>query len=125
MGLLTDIAKVKLVSGGEEDIQALAADDPVVLQVMDQVELQVSESTYGRFTQIAQTYLAAHFLKMAFNSANADGKLSGETIGGISQEFTLPYFTTKTVLGATQYGMQFLEYRNMVLPAVQVVPIIS
>jgi hypothetical protein len=122
MSALTDLSKIQEIARGEPVIQALDDNDEVVTLVLDQVALEVPESVFGRFTELAQRYLAAHLLKMAHNSANADGKLASETVGSVSQSFTLPYFTTKTVLGATQYGMEFLELRNRVIVPARFAP---
>jgi len=121
MALKTDLNKVKAIASGTEGIECLNDTDKLVKQVFDLVAVQVSESAFGNFCEQAQTYLAAHYLSLAFNSANADGKLSSQSIGGISETYTLPYLTTKSILGSTQYGMQYMEIRNSCVAGVRMI----
>jgi len=66
----------------------------------------------GKFkskTEAAQTYFVAHILSVAFTVAGGQGPLSSESIGGITQSFTLPYLNQQTVIASTQYGLMYLE----------------
>lgn len=111
----TTLNNIQAITRGESSIQSLVDTDPLVVAVLDAVDLQVEEALYGRLTEVAQRYLAAHFLSQALTEAGGRGPLASETIGGISQAWTLPYLNIHSVLGSTQYGMQFLEYRAMVV----------
>lgn len=122
MAALTNLNNIKAISKGDEKIQALNDTDPVVLAALSLVELEVPQAKFGTYTEMAQRYLAAHLIAMANESSEGKGNLSSETIGGISQSWTLPYLNTKSVLGSTQYGMQFIELRRRVIVPAIVVP---
>lgn len=118
----TTLKNVKAITRGEADIQRLNDSDELVTLVLAQVAKQVEESIYGDLQEPAQRYLAAHFLSQALNDPGGRGPLSAESVGGVSQSWTLPYLNRKDVLGATQYGMQFLSYRDMVVVPARAIP---
>ena|SRR5215208_265149 len=101
---------------------ALVDGDPLVEDVLAQVELEVQESIFGRFTERAQRFLAAAMLAQVFQEPEGRGALSSETVGGVTQSWTMPNLNMKTQIGATQYGLRFIEIRNMVIPPAAMVP---
>lgn len=121
MPALTDLVNVKSIARGDARIQALAADDVLVTNVLTQVAIDVQAAVFGVYTEVAQRYLAAHYLSQALQDAAGRGALSSEAVGSVSQSWGMPYLPQKSVLGSTQYGMQFLQFRNMVLPAIALV----
>lgn len=114
MALQTSLQKIKDIARGDQAIQCLSDDDPLVSLVLNDVALWVDENRFGNFTEMAQRYAAAHFLAQANTNEGGKGPISSESIGGISQTFTLPYLNQKTVLAATQYGLHYLEIRKSV-----------
>lgn len=116
--MATTLDNIKQVAQGDYDIQDLHDSDPAVVQVLADVERIVPERL-GDHREMAQRYLAAHFLSVAFAASGGQGPLSTESIGGISQSFTLPYLNQKTVIASTQYGLQYLELMRMfTVPAI-------
>jgi hypothetical protein len=113
MSALTTLERIKLTAKDDASIQALDASDPAVLMILDDVDLAVQESIFGSYTELAQRYLATHFLSLQSQPVGGRGPLSSYSIGGISRTFTLPYINQKTVLGSTQYGLMFMEIRDM------------
>lgn len=123
MAALTTLARIKAIAQQDAYIQGLSADSDAVVMVLEDVALHVTESVFGSYTEIAQRYLAAHFLSAAGQAAGGQGPLSSESLGGVSQSFTLPYLNRQTVLGMTQYGNQYLEYeRKCIVPFRVVMP---
>lgn len=116
MAAKTSLANIKVVAKADANIQGLQDADPLVALVLEQVDRHVPEGVFGTFTEEAQRYLGAHLLSMAFQPEGGRGPLSTESIGGVSQGFTLPWLNQKTVLGGTQFGLHFLEIRNRVVP---------
>lgn len=112
MTLLTTIDDVKAVAQSDTNIQGLTGTELAVTNAMDLAEQMVDETRYLGLTKTAQTYLVAHILSLAFTEAGGRGPLSSESIGGISQSFTLPYLNQHTVLASTQYGLMYLEMRR-------------
>lgn len=123
MPALTTLSNIKAIAVDDLGIQSLSDGDPVVAMILDQVALEVPESVFTTMTEPAQRYLAAHYLSQAFQDAAGRGALSSESIGGVSQSWTMPDLNIKGALGATQYGKQFLEYRaKRIVPAYGVQP---
>lgn len=123
MAALTSLDNIKAITRGEDGIQQLQDTDIVVQQALADVDELVKPEIFGNKTEIAQRYLAAHFLSQALTDSGGRGPVSSETIGGISRSWTLPYLNQKSVLGATQYGMQYLEIRRAVVPPVTLVKV--
>lgn len=118
--MATTLDNIKLITQDDDNIQGLHDSDPAVVQVLADVEKYVPER-FGDYREMAQRYLAAHFLSIAFAASGGQGPLSTESIGGVSQSFTLPYLNQKTVIASTQYGLQYLEIRDMfTVPALMV-----
>ncbi len=113
----TTLDRVKLIAKDDSGIQALSDSDLEVIMVLEDVALAVIEAVFGSYTEMAQRYLAAHFLSLANQPVGGRGPLSSYNMGGISRTFTLPYLNQKTVLGSTQYGLMFMEIRDMTIPA--------
>ena len=112
----TTLARVKLIAKDDAGIQALSESDPEVIMVLEDVAMAVEDVTFHSYTEMAQRYLAAHFLSLANQPVGGRGPLSSYSIGGVSRTFTLPYLNQKTVLGSTQYGLMFMELRDMLVP---------
>ena len=109
MAVLTTIDKVKLVTRDDANIQALVANDPAVTQALNDADLLVPSGFTDEITELMQRYLCAHLLSLAFQAVGGQGPLSSESIGGVTQSFTLPYLNQKTVYGSTQYGLHYLD----------------
>lgn len=112
---LISLADVQAIAQGDPFISALRESDPVVKLVFEFVDLIVEESTFLSKTKLAQTYYAAHLFALAGTEAGGKGPVSSETIGGITQSFTLPYLNRHTVIASTQYGLMYLELRDHVV----------
>lgn len=121
---LTTLTRIKLVAKDDAGIQALSASDPEVIMVLEDVALWVIEAKFGTYTELAQRYAAAHFLSIANQPVGGRGPLSSESVGGVSQTFTLPYLNQKTVLGSTQFGLMYMEcVRRNIVPIDVIVPL--
>ena len=105
----TTLSSIKLIAKSDTGIQALSADDPEVVMVINDVCDWIAKAKFGETTEMAQRYAAAHFLSLANQPVGGRGPLSSENVGGISQSFTLPYLNQKTVFGSTQFGLFYLE----------------
>lgn len=114
MAVLTTIANIKAISKNEAKIQNLPDSDPLWGLVLSDVEKQVGEEQFGSLTEIAQRYLAAHFVSVALDGVV--GELASTSVGGISQSFTVPYLNRRDVYGATQFGMEFVRIRDTCIP---------
>jgi len=120
---LATLDDVKAIAGKDDNIQALHASDPVVIFAINLAEKMAPEGKFKTLTLEAQTYLAAHLMSLANTVAGGQGPLSSETIGGISQAFTLPYLNQTTVIASTQYGVMYLEMmRSVVVPVRTIKP---
>ena len=122
MSLVT-IDDVKAIAGDDETIQAIDGTDRVFTIVDAYVTKVVTEAVYGELQFDAQLYLMAHMLSMSGQPVGGRGPLSSESIGGISQSFTLPWLNRTTVLGGTQFGIMHLEIRNQVVAAFRVITV--
>ena len=120
---ITTLARIKLVSKNDVGIQALSDTDEEVVMTLEDVARYVTKEVFGEDTEAAQRYAAAHFLSLANQPVGGRGPLSSMSIGGISRSFTLPYINQKTLFGATQYGLMYLEFlaRNVV-PFAVIIP---
>lgn len=112
----TTLTNIKLIAKDDTGIQSLSDTDDEVVLVLADVALHVTDIVFGSYQEMAQRYLAAHFLSLAKQPVGGRGPLSSYSIGGISRTFTLPYLNQKTVLGSTQYGLMFMELRDMAIP---------
>jgi len=112
--------EIKKISQSDNNIQALHSSDELVIFAINLAEEMAPDGKFGSKANAAQRYLAAHILSLAYTVAGGQGPLSSETIGGISQSFTLPYLNQQTVIASTQYGLMYLEMVNSVT-----VPILS
>lgn len=113
MAALTTLANIKAIAQDDPNIQALTGTEDVVVQVLKDVDHFVKKAVWGDTTELAQRYLAAHLLSAAYLPVGGRGPLSSVSIGGVSRSFTLPYINQKTVLGSTQYGLMYMELRDM------------
>ncbi len=123
MAALATLDDVKAVSRDNSNIQNLHQANRAVINAMSLADQLIKVGQYGNLTKDAQTYFVAHILALAFTESGGKGPLSSESIGGISQSFTLPYLNQKTVLASTQYGLMFLELRDHInVPAIVIHP---
>lgn len=127
MAALTTLTRIQLIAGDDSFIQGLNATDPVVEMILDDVDRHIKVEDYGSDTEAAQRYCAAHWLSISNQPVGGRGPLSSVSIGGISRSFTLPYLNRKEVYGATQFGLQYMEFvrRNVfafrvIIPALNV-----
>lgn len=111
----TSLANIKLIAKDDTGIQAAIVTDADVVLILADAALLVTDSVFGDYQEMAQRYLCAHFLSLSRQPVGGRGPLSSYNIGGISRSFTLPYLNQKTVLGSTQYGLNFMELRNMTI----------
>ncbi len=109
---LTTLTNIKIIAKDDAYIQSLTDGDPEVVLILSDVARHVTVEIFGDDTEAAQRYLAAHFMSISKQPVGGRGPLSSINIGGISRSFTLPYLNQKTVYGATQYGLMFLEFLN-------------
>lgn len=123
MSFLPTIADVQAIAVDDTFIQGLAGTEVVWDNMVTFVDKVVRIDEYGTLEFDAQLYLAAHILSMANQPVGGRGPLSSESIGGISQSFTLPWLNRTTVLGGTQFGIMHLQIRDMVIETVRVIKI--
>jgi len=109
MASSTTLDKVKAITRKDPNIQDLHASDDAVVFALVLAEEMAPLGKFKSKTEAAQTYLVAHILSVAFTVAGGQGPLSSESIGGITQSFTLPYLNQQTVIASTQYGLMYLE----------------
>ncbi len=109
---LTTLDNIKAITQDDSNIQGLHDSDKAVVQALDDVALIVPEGKFGAMAEIMQRYLCAHLLSVAFQAVGGQGPLSSESVGGISQSFTLPYLNQKAVYGSTQYGLHYMDLLN-------------
>lgn len=123
MAALTTLADVKAVAQKSPEIQAMHKGDLAVKNALALAEKNITEERFGAQAFDAQTYFVAHILALAATEAGGKGPLSTESIGGVSQSFTLPYLNQHTVIASTQYGLMYLEIRdNVTVPAMIIKP---
>lgn len=124
MAVLATLDDVKAVSRADSNIQALHESNTAVVNALALADQMVKPTHFGALTKDAQIYYVAHILALAFTEAGGKGPLSSESIGGVTQSFTLPYLNRRTVIASTQYGLMFLELRaQVVVPAIVVPPV--
>lgn len=123
MTYLPTLAEVQAVAQDDASIAALTGSETVWTLVQAFVNKIVTDTVYGDLEKEAQLYLSAHMLSMANQPVGGRGPLSSESIGGIAQSFTLPWLNRTTVLGGTQFGIMYLEIRNMVVAPIRVITI--
>ena len=113
MAYLPTLAEVKSVAQQDAFIQAVTEVDTIWLVIIALVEKRVKEFPYGELQKEAQIYLTAHGLTMANQAIGGQGPLSSESVGGLSQSFTLPWLNQTLVEGGNQYGLAFLSLVNL------------
>jgi len=123
MVALTTLKDVKAIARADDTIQALHETDTAFVNALALADQIIKDTYFGTLTKDAQTYYVAHILALAATEAGGRGPLSSESIGGVTQSFTLPYLNQRTVIASTQYGLMFLELRNHVnVPAMVIKP---
>ena len=124
MAIDPTLAEVKAITLDDTFIQAIPSEsDPTWVRMEAYVDRTVRDDPYGVLKPDAQLYLMAHLLSMSNNPIGGKGPLSSDSVGGISQSFTLPWLNRTTVLGGTQFGIMFLEIRNQIVAPFRVVTI--
>lgn len=123
MAVLATLEDVKAVTRGSPDVQALHVSDIAVINAFAFADKLITAERYGTQEKEAQIYFVAHILSLATTNAGGQGPISSESIGGVTQSFTLPYLNRKTVLASTQYGLMFIEIRENVTPPAMVIKI--
>lgn len=112
----TNLVNIQLIAKDDAGIQASLPTDADVLLILSDLALLVTDTVFGDYQEMAQRYLGAHFLSLSRQPVGGRGPLSSYSIGGINRSFTLPYLNQKTVLGSTQFGLNFMELRDMSIP---------
>ena len=124
MAIVPTLAEVKAIAVDDAFIQAIADETNATwVRIEAYVDRTVKEDPYGDLKADAQLYLMAHMLSMANQPVGGRGPLSSESIGGISESFTLPWLNRTTVLGGTQFGIMHLEIRSQVVAAFRIIKI--
>lgn len=124
MAIEPTLAEVKSITLDDTFIQAIPDEnDTTWVTASAYVDRTVKDFPYGDLKKDAQLYLMAHLLAMAKVPIGGRGPLSSESVGGVSQSFTLPWLNRTTINGGTQFGLMYLEIRNQVVPPFAVVKI--
>lgn len=72
----------------------------------------VNTNVWGAKANFAQALYTAHLISTG-NSGASSGSLSSDKVGDLSQNYSTQ--TSDTSLGATSYGLQFLQLRKSLL----------
>lgn len=116
MATSVTLDQVKVVAQQDAYIQSLADGDARFTQLLAAADKFVHSEYFGELRETAITYLTAHLLSSSKQDSGGRGPLSSISIGGISRTYTLPYLNQKTILGMTQYGLMYMELRDMCIP---------
>lgn len=87
---------------------------------LDDAGLIVLESKFNTLTDIATSYLAAHYLAVGDNTAAGDtssgGSITARAVGSVSESFGSAPINNLAdqLLSSTSYGLQYLRYRKLV-----------
>jgi len=123
MAFLPTLEEVQAVAQDDAFIQAVVITDPIWLVIIAMVEKRVKEFPFGELQKEAQIYLTAHGLSMANQPVGGRGPLSSESIGGITESFTLPWLNQTLVEGGTQFGLTYLSLVNATTIPFQVIKV--
>ena len=124
MAIDPTLAEVQAISLDDAFIQAIPNEaDPTWVRMAAYVDRTVKDDPYGVLKEDAQLYLMAHLLSLANQPVGGRGPLSSESVGGVSQSWTLPWLNRTTINGGTQFGLMYLEIRNQVSFAFAIVKI--
>lgn len=88
-------------------------DDAWTLVLAD-VASEISASVYGSKQEMAQRYLAAHYLTLISMSADAkqtSGPVSSETVGQVSKSYAQVNYRDRNRFDETVYGRMFNQLR--------------
>lgn len=116
MATSVTLAQVKGIALGDAYIQGLVDGDARFAQLLAVADKIVSSTLFMNLREEAIMYLTAHLLSASKQDSGGRGPLSSISIGGISRTYTLPYLNQKTQLGMTQYGLFYMEIRDMCIP---------
>lgn len=124
MAIIPTLAEVKAIALDDSFIQGIADEtNQTWINCEKYVDKVVKEDPWGDLQEQAQLWLMAHLLSLANQPVGGRGPLSSESIGGISQSFTLPWLNRTTVLGGTQFGIMYLEIRDQISAAFRIIKI--
>lgn len=123
MVALATLDDVKAIAQSDDNIPHMHESDIAVVNALDLADQTIKTGHFGNLTKNAQIYFVAHVLSLAATVAGGRGPLSSESIGGVTQSFTLPYLNQQSVIASTQYGLMYLELRGQVtVPAIIIKP---
>lgn len=90
--------------------------------IFAKVDLQVDPAKWGDMYKYGFTYLAAHGIALAVDKAAGSGTLSSESLGELSQGFTMPVNNpdAKNGLLSTQYGREYADLRDTAIPSIDI-----
>lgn len=91
--------------------------------VFTMVDKLVGEDKWGDLYKEGFLYLSAHLYALAVDKAAGSGTLSSESLGEMSQSFTMPVNNpqAKEGLYSTQYGRWYAELRDTAVPSFMVI----
>lgn len=100
--------------------------DALIEFAVEEAAIQCDEATLGSYYLPALLYLSAHILSRAAQLDNGGaGPLRSVSIGGeISYSYVTPNAPTlsdRSDLATTAYGMRFLEFVSLSVPAVAII----
>jgi hypothetical protein len=90
---------------------------PRVQVFLDMAALSINVSAWGNKADMGQTYLAAHYLKTADETAAGDaaaGPVTQEAVGQVSASYQVGEAFSDSEYGSTAYGRRYLELRKTV-----------
>lgn len=90
-------------------------DDALFTLVIADVILQVGATYYGKKTEVAQRYLAAHVMQLTFNEGSSN--IRKDKVGSVEREFDVrSILSNPTRYDTTAYGMVFWSLNRQSIP---------
>jgi hypothetical protein len=88
--------------------------------IFTMVDKLVGEDYWGDLYKEGFLYLSAHYFALSVDRVAGSGTLSSESLGEISQGFTMPVNnpTAREGLYSTQYGRTYAEIRDTAIPSI-------
>lgn len=99
-------------------------DNDIWMLILADVASEVSSSIYGTKQEMAQRYLAAHYLTL-ISAANkqTSGPLSSERVGQVSMSYAQINYLNRNRYDETSYGRVFNSIRrSIVVPFMVITP---
>jgi len=95
--------------------------------ILADVAADVSSEVYGTKQEIAQRYLAAHYLTLAMpgsvRNAQGSGPVTSESVGQVSVSYGSVNYRDRNRYDETSYGRMFNQIRrSCVIPFVVITP---